>query len=337
MRKLLPLLLLFLISGASAITASLEIDKIQVTLDGSVTLLYSFSLDQPASTNFSAYANDILIFNHTTLDSVLSSDYEWNVSNTPAGTYTIRFLVETQDGETASTTETLEITPEPHLTMVTSDTLHAFDNITTKVYNLQNTGNIPLEVSIVPTRLYSVAPLFFALDVDQTQDITVQVQRSSSMTSSLAVRGQNDTHIYNLNLNINIIVPSVAVNLTDVYSFTTDEFSGLHVKVENNGNIDQNFTFTLSTGEETFERFLEVEAGQGTEHNFTLPTSAEVKTVTMNYVDSDGSTATETVQLVSSSFFDSIMDLFGDNTTRGIIITFLIIFVVYMLWKIARR
>jgi hypothetical protein len=337
MRKLLVFLGLLLIGGASAISASVELNRDQVGLGDKVIISYSFSLDEPSLTNFSARANDILVFNHTTLASGLSSQYEWDVSNTPAGNYIMRFEVFAENGETASTTANLEITAEALLTMVTSDTVYAFDNMTTKVYNLQNMGNIPLEVSIIPTRIYSASPLYFKLGISETQDITVQIQRTESLSASLAVRGENGTLRCSLNLNINIVVPSVSVNLTDVYTFASEGFSVLHVKVTNDGNIDQNFSFLISTGEETFERFLEMEASESVEHNFTLPTSVGVKSVEMNYIDSDGSTSIVSLQLTEGTFFDRLMDMLGDSTMRGVLITFLVLVVLYLVWKVVRR
>lgn len=337
MRIIALLSVLMMFSAGSAITATMGLDRSQVDLGGTVVISHSFSISEPSPTNFSAMANGILIFNRTTFASSFSGEYEWNVSNTPAGNYTVQFTVSAENGETASTTEKLEIVPRAMLAMVTYDRVHAFSNITTKTYNLQNTGNVPLEVSVLPTRLYSVSPLYFALGVDETQDITVQIQKTSSISASLSVRGQNGTLSHSINLDIDIIVPEVSVNLTDVYAIPSGDFSLLHLIAVNDGNIDQNFSFIIVAGDESFDRFLEVDAQETVEHNFTLPTTSSVKSVQMGYIDSDGLPSTLSVQLAEAGIFDRISELLGDTTLRGIVITFLVIFVLYMLWKVVKR
>lgn len=333
-----------LFSGGFSISADMNLSTSTLTLDSPLAVYYSFELDSSSLVNFVIKMGDVVILNETITTLSLSNVVEWNIGTTPAGDYTISLTVDPEGDTIVVTSEDLTIVESARIDAPTSDDIFTFEDSIHKEYLVRNTGNIPLHVSIDTegTYFYSVSPMNFNLGVDENQTVSVTITKPSQDTEmSITYSGVNGTHEVDLTTAIRVMLPVVNISINNITFEVVGNETQFSIEVNNDGNMPQNLTFTITTISGVFSHSEVLGAPSRTTFDFSIPSTDRVTKVEMSYTDSDG-----TAKIIEQRYdiiqglgplFDVLFGIWNSELLRGVVITIIVLVILILLWKIIRR
>ena len=338
MKKLLIFLILgiFVISLASARSLDISIDKKVLDMNSNLTIDYSINFDDVQKFSYELGIkgnNTFSIFNKTITDDHASGSIVWNTQNFMAGTYEAYLFIYPSTYWPSGKFDIL-----PHMSFgMDSNNLDVFvyGKSASKSFEIKNTGNVPIFVSLSPKGLKSEAsflPLTSEIGVNKSASFLFSVEKPDNCynaTLTVEVSWENMTDSKEMQLTIyNPIVVIKADNLTLEKKGDSQTLKGV---ISNQGNVYRNITLAVHLGASDKTQNIVLYPNKSFDLNYTFSKNEKVKSLDITYVNSDGreSTITKNFGIFGGlHLIGNPLMLFG-----GIAILILILYVLFKLKK----
>ncbi len=346
---LVMFILLFMFSFSSAVSYNMGIDKTNLSAYETAKITYSINFDSSTQVDYSIKLigekyNETLK-QESAITHLIQNTLLFSTSNIPAGEYEVVLYFTTNEGSTTYK-KSISIFPTPSLFFTKNDIdVICFKNTTTTSFTVQNTGNIPLDISFsVEGNIETiVVPTTFTLPVEGEQEVNVSVVKPvSSRDFNMSFVGRHNNMEIKKQVYFHVLVPHVKMLFEA--DFCKENQTLLRINLSNMGNIKQNVSIKVEyfVPEGVKELVFNKEINEYTNLSFSkdidIPEGAKILSVSATYLNSKGEEETITYNYgifgiaIPPSLLNAFSKIWNNSTYRGIMLSALIVFAIYFIY-----
>lgn len=350
MRKWPGVFILLLMFGVSnAISYDMELNKNVIGAYENIQVHYTISFDDSTAIQYSLtldgqnYTEVLKSESATTY--LIENTYIFSSSNIPAGNYNLTLSFTTSEGSTQYRKAiTIEPTPMFLLSKNRFDVV-CFKNTTKKSITIHNTGNVDLDMGfdLEGSVQLTIAPTTFVLPRASEQEVNITLTRPlSNRNFNVTFEGSYGDTKTSKRIIFDVIIPDIKV-LFDA-DFEMKNQTEFFINFSNMGNIEQNVTFTISyfvmegVREKSFYKIIGPETNLSFSQAIDLPENSKILSISATYLNNQGNKETITKNYgifgiaLPTSLLNAFAMIWNNSTYRGIFISALVVFMIYLLY-----
>ena len=331
---------LIVFSLAEARSLDISIDKNEVSANSEITISYNIQFDEVQSFSYKVGVKgnnvDVVLLDRNVTSDSESGQITWNTKNYPAGEYEAYVFISPSTYWPSSKFNIL-----PYMDFNISETaldVFVYGKSATNSIKIDNTGNVPIFVSISPRGLKSeasIVPLTMNLSVNHSSSVLLSIEKPENnynATLTFDISWENMSHT--VEIPMEVYNPHVNITAENLTIEKTNESQIVKGTIFNNGNVPRDLTlvFHLSSGDKQAK--LKLSPNKSFELNNTFPLNESVKSLEIKYIGSDGKeeSIVKNFGLVSSlNFIPNKRALYY---LGGLV---LIVLIVYILLKLRKK
>ncbi len=253
----------------------INISSTSIAPSHNITINYTINLDKEELTNYVIMlrgGKNIVIENQTMSFKELSRTLSKELGVLEAGNYELVLIVNNNDVSiTKKFPKNITILRNSGVDVKIPDRIVVNGDQTTQSIVVRNSGNTNLTVSVYSLGAYSdvsIHPQSFFLDVHQTKEVSVIVQKPAftyNMTFYVVAIGDKKLSYQK---QVEIVIPNVNITLSPEIQNTKNE-TIVNVVLSNDGNVDVNGTLMI-------RRFQITQGFNTTNYNVVVPRGSQL-------------------------------------------------------------
>lgn len=308
----------------------ISIDKKEVAANSDLLIKYKIMFDEEEKFSYQIGIKgniSLVLLNKTVTAKEESGEVVWNTKNYPAGEYEAYIFISPATYWPSSKFRILQFM-DFNLNV---NELHIFvyKKSATKTFEIINTGNIPIFVSLSLKGLKSEAsliPMTSNIDVNSSTEFLLSIEKPNfhyNATLFIEVSGGNFSQEIKIPISVyNPVVIIRAENFTLIKNKTNQIVEGILI---NEGNVQRNLTLKFFTKKGEKIDYILISPNQSIKVNYSFPLDERIEYLEIRFIGSDGDE-----EVIKKNFG---VFKFPKINIYLIITIILIIFILYILFK----
>lgn len=333
----------FAVSLAYARSIDISIDKTELNASSNLTIDYRIYLDEEENFTYQLGVkgeDQIVLFNKTLTGNGDSGTFIWNTENYPAGKYEAYLFIYPA---TYWPSRKFEILPFMNFELGFQKLdMFAYKKTASKDFEIKNTGNVPIFVSLSLTGLKSessLTPMTADVLVNSSGKFAFVVGKPDENYNAVMTLEASWTNISNkLEIPVNVYNPIVVIEAENLTLEKTDVVQVIKGAIYNKGNVYRELTLIYDLKDGKQNETVILESNQTFELNKSFGLEQKVNSMQIKYIASDGNekTITKSFGLLPSFSLDFLDNLKGKTYYLAIALAVLIA-ILYVIYKSKRR
>ena len=283
----------FIFSLANARSLGITIDKNEVDAYSELYIEYEIDIGEEDT-----FTYEIGIRNGETislLEKTVTTDKEtgtiaWNTENFEAGVYEAYIFMEP---DIRWPSRKFEILPTFDFELdVEKLEVFVYKEDSTKSFVINNTGNVPIFVSLAQRGVKSraeIVPLTYNIDVGESRTFLFSVEKPENHYEALLiVEASWEDRTIEKEIPLIVYNPVVEITAEDIELTKTNESQIVTGKIINNGNVRRDITIIFNVDEEKQEEIISLDVNETFEIENEFSLDEKVKSIEITYIGSDG-------------------------------------------------
>ncbi len=345
---LILVLCLFIFSIASARSLQINVEESEVGAYSEVYIDYEIDLGERETFTYEIgirNGESFSIFEKTVTTQRETGSLTWNTENYEAGIYEAYIFMEP---DIRWPSRKFEILPHFDFEISLEEVeIFVYKEDATKSFQIENTGNVPVFISLAPRGLKSRAelvPMTYDIDVGESRNFLFSVEKPKEhYEAHITIEASWEEESIEKELPIKIYNPIVEIIVENIEISKVDDSQIVTGEIINNGNIHRNVAITYSVDDKKETQNVMIYSNETFEINDSFSSEQKVRYIEISYIDSDGEEATfkESFSIIPSfdiPFLD--IETLKDNFNYlilGAIILFAILFLISRKGKLKHK
>ncbi len=294
---LVLILCLFIFSIANARLLKIDVERSEVDAYSEVYIDYEIDMGERETFTYEIgirNGESFSIFEKTLTSQREIGSLTWNTENQEAGIYQAYIFMEPDILWPSRKFEIL-----PHFDFeINLDEMEIFvyDESTTKYFEIENIGNVPIFISLAPRGLKSRAelmPMTYEIDVEKSRTFLFSIEKPKEHYEAyIIIEASWEDNSIEKEIPITVYNPVVEIDIDNIEISKINDSQIIVGEITNKGNIHRNITITFNVDDRKETENVIIYPNKTFEINNSFLLNERIKSIEISYVDSNGNLET---------------------------------------------